>query len=298
MIETDDSLSGKSKAYKEQPRLYSNVETDNLTDIELNLLTEAIYAYRGFDFRDYARESLQRRVFNLMELEGLATISALQEKVLHEKSVMERFLLAMSINVTDMFRDPETFLIFREKVIPILRTYPSIRIWHAGCSTGEEVYSLAILLEEEHLIDKTQIYATDINEAVLKTAKQGVYPLSVMQGYTNNYMKAGGKRAFSEYYHASHEHIIFKPSLRDRVVFARHNLVSDASFNEFNVIFCRNVMIYFNENLQNRVNELIYNSLCRFGVLVLGSNESVDFSPRATSYKNIDQSNCIYQRVS
>lgn len=278
--------------------LFRKPDKDNLIDIELSLLTEAIYCYRGFDFRDYARESLRRRVFNLMELEKLPTISALQEKVLHDKAVMERFLLVMSINVTDMFRDPATFLAFREKVVPILRTYPSIRIWHAGCSSGEEVYSLAIILEEEHLIEKTQIYATDINEVVLKQARNGVYPLSVMQGYTENYINAGGKCAFSEYYHASHDNIILKPSLREKVVFARHNLVSDASFNEFNVIFCRNVMIYFNENLQNRVNDLLYDSLCRFGVLVLGSNESIDFSSRAKSYKNIDESHCIYQRVS
>lgn len=268
-----------------------------LIDIELDLLTEAIYRYRGFDFRDYARESLKRRVFNLLELENLSSISALQEKVLHEKPFMERFLLAMSINVTSMFRDPSVFLEFREKIVPLLRTYPSIRIWHAGCASGEEVYSLAILLEEEHLINKTQIYATDINEAVIKKARAGIYPISVMQQYTENYRNAGGKKSLSEYYQAKYDHIILRSSLRDRIVFARHNLVTDASFNEFNVIFCRNVMIYFNEALQSKVHNLLHDSLCRFGILVLGTSETLDFSEQSQNFKKIDDLNCIYQRT-
>lgn len=269
----------------------------DLIDLELNLLTQAIYQYRGFDFRDYAKESLQRRVFNLMELENIPTISQLQSAVLHNNLMMERFLLSMSINVTSMFRDPDMFLYFREVVVPILRTYPSIRIWHAGCASGEEVYSLAILLEEEHLINKTQIYATDINEAVIKQARAGIYPMDVVHEYNQNYRQSGGKRSFSDYYQASHGHFILKSSLRDKVVFARHNLVSDASFNEFNVIFCRNVMIYFNEKLQNHVHNLLYQSLCRFGVLVLGQAESIDFLDNSGRYKCLNEPASIYQRA-
>lgn len=271
-------------------------ETVTVEDVELDLLCEGIYRHYGFDFRGYARASLRRRTLNLMELEEAQTISALQDKVLHDRQVMERFLLNLSITVTSMFRDPQMYLAFREKVVPILRTYPSIRIWHAGCATGEEVYSLAILLAEEHLAEKATIYATDINELSLKTAKAGIYALNMMQDYTTNYMSAGGKRAFSQYYRAKYDHVIMASSLRKQIVFSRHNLVTDRSFNEFNVIFCRNVMIYFNDALQAQVHDLIYNSLRRFGILVLGSNEGVRQTPKKQLYEVVDEKNCIFQR--
>jgi len=265
-------------------------------EIEIDLLCEGIFQHYGFDFRQYARSSLKRRVKNLMELEGLATISALQEKILHDEQIMERFLLNLSINVTSLFRDPDLYTSFREKVVPILATYPSIRIWHAGCATGEEVYSMAILLEEEGLADKATIYATDINELVIKKAKAGIFDLSVMREYSSNYIKAGGTRAFSEYYTAKYDHAILRPELRRRIVFSKHNLVTDGSFNEFNVIFCRNVMIYFNSELQGRVHNLLHDSLCRFGMLVLGSKETIQFSSCEDSYKELDVFSHIYQR--
>ena len=192
---------------------------------------------------------------------------------------MERLLLDLSINVTAMFRDPAFYVAFREKVVPLLRTYPFTRIWEAGCSTGEEVYSLAILLQEEEVYDRTRIYATDINESVLERAQAGVFPLDKMREYTQNYIKAGGKRAFSEYYLAKYDGAQFQRSLVENVVFAQHNLVSDRSFNEFNVIVCRNVMIYFDRALQDRVHRLFYESLVTFGVLALGRKESIRFSP-------------------
>src|SRR2546425_9533907 len=209
---------------------------DDLEDIELSLLLEGVFRQYGFDFREYAPASLRRRVWRRVFSEGLETISALQDKLLHEPACMERLLLDLSINVTAMFRDPSFYVAFREKVAPLLRTYPFTRIWNAGCSTGEEVYSLAILLHEEGLYERTRIYATDINEAVLERAKAGVFPLDKMRDYTENYIRAGGKAAFSEYYIAAYDGAQFARSLVENVVFAQHNLVSDRSFNEFNVI--------------------------------------------------------------
>src|SRR5919112_215149 len=210
--------------------------SDDLERIEVQLLLEAIYQHYGFDFRGYALGSLKRRLWRRAYGEKLETLSALQDKVLHDPAVMERLLLDLSINVTAMFRDPTFFQSFREKVVPLLRTYPFLRIWNAGCSTGEETYSLAILLEEEGLLEKTRIYATDINQAVLERATSGVFPLDKMRDYTQNYIKAGGTRAFSEYYVTGYDGARFSRSLSENIVFAQHNLVSDKSFNEFHVI--------------------------------------------------------------
>jgi chemotaxis protein methyltransferase CheR len=182
-------------------------------------------------------------------------------------------------------------------VVPMLRTYPFIRIWHAGCSTGEEVYSMAILLQEEGLYDRCRIYATDMNELVLKTAKNGIFPLKAMQEYTQLYHQAGGKKAFSEYYTAAYENAIFRSSLKENVVFAHHNLATDTSFNEFNVILCRNVLIYFNSHLQARVHKLFYESLAMFGVLGLGHQESLNFTPYEKHYEAIERSDKLYRRV-
>jgi chemotaxis protein methyltransferase CheR len=196
-----------------------------------------------------------------------------------------------------MFRDPSFYNAFRTKVVPQLRTYPFTRIWVAGCSTGEEVYSLAILLREEGLYDRARIYATDINESVLERARTGVFPLEKMREYTQNYIKAGGTQAFSEYYLAKYDGAQFQRSLIDNVVFAQHNLVSDRSFNEFNVIVCRNVMIYFDRVLQDRVHELFYESLMTFGVLGLGHKEAIRFSPHADSFEELDPAEKLYRKV-
>jgi chemotaxis protein methyltransferase CheR len=270
---------------------------DDVEEIELSLLLEGIFRQYGFDFREYAPASLRRRIWRRVHAENLTTISALQDKLLHDPACMERLLLDLSINVTAMYRDPTFYVSFREKVVPLLRTYPFTRIWIAGCSTGEEVYSLAILLQEEDLYERTRIYATDINESVLDRARSGVFPLDKMREYTQNYIRAGGRRAFSEYYLAKYDGAQFQRSLIENVVFAQHNLVSDRSFNEFNVIVCRNVMIYFDRVLQDRVHRLFYDSLAMFGVLGLGAKESINFSPHEDSFEELDANERIYRKV-
>src|SRR5881227_2969697 len=237
---------------------------DDLEQIEIQLLLEGIFRHYGYDFRGYAPGSLKRRLWHRAYAEGLTTISGLTEKVLHDAQSMERLLLDLSINTTAMFRDPTFYVAFRQEVVPLLRTYPFVRIWHAGCSTGEEVYSMSILLQEEGLYDRCRIYATDINESVLQKAKTGFFPIATMQENTSNYIAAGGKGTFSDYYTARYDYAIFRPSLRENVVFAQHNLVTDASFNHFNVILCRNVFIYFNNVLQDRVHQLFQQSLEMF----------------------------------
>ncbi len=268
-----------------------------LERIEIELLLEGIFRNYGFDFRSYAYASIRRRLWKRIEAEGLETVSALQARVLHEPQLMEKLLLDLSINVTAMFRDPSFYRAFREHVVPILRTYPFIRLWHAGCATGEEVFSMAILLQEEGLYDRCRIYATDINEVVLQKAKEGIFPLDRMQEYTENYIAAGGKRAFSDYYLAKYGGALFNDSLTKNVVFSLHNLVTDRSFAEFNVILCRNVLIYFDKALQARVHDLFFESLAKFGVLVLGSKESLRFSPHEERYEQLDGPEKIFRKA-
>jgi chemotaxis protein methyltransferase CheR len=269
----------------------------DLEKIEIELLLEAVFRHYGFDFRSYAYASLRRRIWKRIEAEQLRTISALQDRVLHDPAAMERLLLDLSVNVTAMFRDPGFYRAFRERVVPLLRTYPFIRVWHAGCSTGEEVYSMAILLQEEGLYDRARIYATDINEVVLQQAKAGIYPVEKMQEYTQNYLRGGGTRSFSEYYTAAYGGVLFAPSLRERIVFAQHNLVTDRSFSEFNVILCRNVMIYFDRTLQARVHQLFYESMPMYGILALGSKESLRFSKYEDCYEAVDAREKIFRKV-
>jgi chemotaxis protein methyltransferase CheR len=272
-------------------------QTQSVEEIELSLLLEGIYRQYGFDFRNYALSSLRRRVWNFMRNENIASISLLQDRVLHDRTWLERFLYSLSVNVSAMFRDPPFYRAVRKDVVPLLRTYPFVRIWLAGVSMGEEVYSLAILLKEEGIYERCRIYATDINEAVLKKAKEGIYPIDLMQTYTSNYIKAGGTASFSDYYTAAYERVILKSSLRENVVFAQHNLASDASFNEFHVILCRNVMIYFNSQLQAHVHHLLHESLVMFGVLGLGAKETMKFSPHESAYEEIDSAARLYRRI-
>jgi chemotaxis protein methyltransferase CheR len=269
----------------------------DLERVEIELLLEGVFRQYGFDFRSYAYASIRRRLWKRVEAEGLRNLSELQAKVLHEDESMERLLLDLSVNVTAMFRDPLFYVTFRETVIPLLRTYPFIRIWHAGCSTGEEVYSIAILLEEAGLYDRARIYATDINDVVLQQARRGIFPIDRMQEYTENYIRAGGTRSFSEYYTAKYDGALFDQRLVRNVVFAQHNLVTDRSFAEFHVIFCRNVLIYFDKDLQNHVHALFYDSLVRLGVLCLGSKESMRFSKYDTCYEKLDATEKIYRKV-
>ena len=273
------------------------MRTEDLEQLEIDLLLEGVYRRYGYDFRQYARGSLRRRIYKRVLDERVSSISNLQERVLRDPQAMERLVLELSINVTAMFRDPTFYLSLRTKVIPLLRTYPFIRIWVAGCSTGEEVYSLAILLHEEDLYDRTRIYATDINERVLQRAEEGVFPLDKMRSYTENYIKAGGRKAFSEYYNAGAKGAGFQRRLVENVVFAQHNLVSDRSFNEFNLIMCRNVMIYFDKALQNHVHDLFHRSLVNFGVLTLGRKESIKFTNHEGSYEPIDALERIYRKI-
>jgi chemotaxis protein methyltransferase CheR len=273
-------------------------EARDVEEIEVALLLEAIYRRYGFDFREYAPASLRRRLWRRVHAEGLETISELQARILHDAACMERLLLDLSINVTTMFRDPSFYAAFREKVVPLLRTYPFTRIWIAGCSTGEEVYSLAIVLDEEGLLERTRLYATDVNEAVLGQARLGVFPLEKMQEYTQNYVQAGGTRAFSEYYLANYDGAVFDRRLVENAVFAQHNLVSDHAFNEFHAIVCRNVMIYFDRSLQERVFRLFYESLARFGVLALGHKETVRFSAHAERFEELDAQERLWKKTS
>jgi len=268
-----------------------------LERIEIGLLLEGIFRHYGFDFRSYAYASVRRRLWKRIEDEHLNTVSELQALVLHDSQALERLLLDLSVSVTAMFRDPGFYQVFRQDVVPLLRTYPFIRIWHAGCSTGEEVYSAAIVLEEEGLLDRTRIYATDINAVVLEQARAGIFPLTRMQEYTENYIRAGGKRSFSEYYTAMYDGALFSPSLTRNTVFSQHNLVTDRSFSEFNVIFCRNVLIYFDRELQTRVHKLFYESLVTFGILALGSKESLRGSQYEPCYEKLHPREKVYRKT-
>jgi chemotaxis protein methyltransferase CheR len=269
----------------------------DLERIEVQLLLEGIYRRYGFDFRSYAYSSIRRRLWKRIEAAELSTVSELQHLVLHDPSAMESLLLDLSVNVTAMFRDPSFYRAFRADVVPLLRTYPFIRIWHAGCSTGEEVVSMAILLREEGLYDRARIYATDINEVVLEKARAGIFPIDRMQEYTENYIRAGGMRSFSEYYTARYDGALFDDALLERVVFSQHNLVTDRSFAECHVILCRNVLIYFDKELQNRVHDLFYDSLVTFGVLGLGSKESLRFSRFEDCYEQLSRTEKLYRKV-
>jgi chemotaxis protein methyltransferase CheR len=271
---------------------------DALERLEIDLLLEAIRRSYGYDFRGYARASLRRRLWHRVYGEGLQSLSGLQERILHDPSCMERLLRDLSINVTEMFRDPSFHRALRERVFPLLRTHPFIRIWNAGCSTGEEIYSLAIALHEEGLLDRARIYATDIDEAALERARSGSFPLDRMQRYTENYLRAGGSESFSSYYSADGGVARFDPALAAKTVFAQHNLVTDGSFNEFQLIVCRNVLIYFGPALQEEVLGLFGESMSRFGILALGRKESIRQSRRAHEYEPLVEDERIFRRRS
>ena len=272
-------------------------EPETLEALELDLLLEAVFRFYGYDFRDYARTSMRRRIANIMRAEGVDTVSALQERVLHRRESWDRFLNGISVNVSAMFRDPHFFLAFRRHAVPLLRTYPFIRIWQAGCSLGEEAYSLAILLEEEGLYERTLIYATDINESTLRQARDGIYPADVMQKYTQNYIQAGGTRSFSEYYTARYDFAILRPALQRNIVFSQHNLVSDGPFNDFNLVLGRTVMNYFTRARQDRTHALILHSLAMFGILGLGSRESLRFLEPERNYEQLEPGEKLYRRI-
>ena len=273
-----------------------SAEAPTAEDAEIGRLLETIYQRYGFDFRDYARASLRRRVKNAVHDLGVVDVPALQARVETDRYAMEQLLIALTVNVTSMYRDPEVFLAFRQTIVPMMHSYPFTRIWHAGCSTGEEVYSMAILLHEEGLYPRCRIYATDMNEVVLQRAIEAVYPLDAMASYADAYRLAGGTSEFSDYYTSRYGHAIINHWLRRNIVFGHHNLVTDRSFNEFHVIFCRNVMIYFNRQLQDRVHDLLYTSLRRFGVLALGVKESLVATPHEHDYEPVAPKVKLYRR--
>lgn len=271
-------------------------DKDSLEEVDIDRLLEAVYRFRGYDFRDYARPSLRRRIANRLRVEKVDTITGLLDKILQDPSCMDRLVLGLSVNVSAMFRDPDFFRAMRTHVFPLLRTRPYIRIWQAGCSMGEEVYSVAIMLAEDGLIDRCRIYATDINEAALQKARGGIYPLERMQRCTQNYIRAGGTRSFSEYYTAAYDNAIFTPALREHVVFAKHNLATDGPFNEFSLILCRNVLIYFNRRLQDRVHRLLYDSLASCGVLGVGAKEALTRTALEDQYDQLAPPHRLYRR--
>lgn len=270
-----------------------DIDTKN---IELQLLLQAIYLKYGYDFRNYAKASIRRRVEQFMQKENLTSFSETQHNILYDVAFFNRLLLTLSINVTEMFRDPSFYRSFRHHVVPFLKEQPFLKIWHAGCASGEEVYSMAILLKEEGLYNKAQIYATDMNQVILNQAKQGIYPLNRLKLYTENYQKAGGKESFSDYYIAHYDHVVMNKSLKENILFSDHNLATDGVFGEMHVIFCRNVLIYFNRDLQNRALGLFSDSLINHGILCLGSKESIRFSEYSNVFVDIDKDEKIYAK--
>lgn len=269
---------------------------DKIEDLEIQLLLEALFQRYHYDFRHYARASIKRRLFQARDQLGFASISAMQDRVLHDPDMLPRLLGYLTVQVSEMFRDPSYFRALRENVLPHLRTYPSLKVWTAGCSAGEELYSLAILFREEGLYERTLFYATDINPDALSAAEAGVYPLDRIRKFTENHQKSGGKSSLSDYYTADYGRAVFDKSLRSRVVFSDHSLVTDAVFAEMHLISCRNVMIYFDRPLQDRAIGLFRDSLTRKGFLGLGSKESLRFSTHAAAFSDFTPDEKIYQR--
>jgi chemotaxis protein methyltransferase CheR len=265
-------------------------------DIEIRLLLEALYVRYHYDFRSYAMASIKRRLKQAREQLGFVTFSAMQESVLHDPAMLPRLVGYLTIQVSDMFRDPGFFRAIREKVVPHLRTYPSLKVWIAGCSGGEELYSFVILFREEGLENRTLFYATDINQDALRAAEAGIFSLDRVPLFTENHRKSGGKSSLSDYYQAAYSRVSFDKSLRRNVVFSDHSLVTDAAFAEMHLISCRNVMIYFDRALQNRVLGLFKDSLARKGFLGVGAKESLRFSEHAASFAEFVREEKIYQR--
>jgi len=269
---------------------------DNLQEEELENLLNELYQRYGYDFSEYSRASLHRRVGRLFTLDKFSGFAFFRQRLLDDPDYFKRFVEEITVNVTEMLRDPSFYRTLRSTILPILATYPFIRIWHAGCSTGEEVYSMAILLKEAGLLHKSLLYGTDINPLVIEKANKGIFPISQMQKYSENYIQSGGVRDFSSYYTANYQLAKFDAALMEKMIFSTHNLVSDFSFNEFQLILCRNVLIYFERELQSKVFTLFDHSLENFGYLALGSRESLRFSPIAPRYRQVGKEK-IWRKV-
>ena len=268
-----------------------------LSDPDLEILLGDLVEYYGYDFTNYSKASLKRRVTRLMSNDRIISFAELRFKVKTDKDYFQRFIEQITVNVTEMFRDVAFYKSLREDVLPVLATWPMIRIWHAGCSTGEEVYSMAILLHEANLLNKSLLYATDINPTVLQKVRAGIFPLGAMKQYSENYILSGGKKDFSSYYTAQYNAAKFDDFLGKKIVIATHNLVSDGSFNEFQLILCRNVMIYFDKPLQDRALHLFYDSLEMLGFVALGSKETLKFTDLHKKFKQLDNKEKIWRKV-
>jgi chemotaxis protein methyltransferase CheR len=280
-----------------EPALRLDAAEAGLEEIEIRLLLEGMRLAYGYDFREYAMKPIRRTIVAAMAADRVPTISAYQDRVLHDASCMQRFLGIVGVSVTSMFREAELTRSLREDVVPVLRTYPSLRIWMVGCATGEEVYSLAIALEEENVLRRASIYATDLNEDTLAVARIGSYPLERVRSYESQYVRSGGRTRLSDYYTVSGRSARFSRSLQSNVTWARHNLVTDASFNEFHLIICANVLIYFRPSLQERAHRLFYDSLVRSGFLALGKGESLVFSPDSSRYEQVRDDVSLFRKV-
>ena len=265
-------------------------------DFEIVLLLETVYQKYGYDFRQYSEAHVRRRIMNRMTMSGLKDISQMKSKLLNDEKFASTLLQDLSITVTEMFRDPSFYVSLRENVIPVLKTYPFIKIWHAGCATGEEGYSMAIIMQEEGLYDRTTIYATDFNQRALNQAKEGIFSNRMIKEYTANYQLSGGKDSFSSYYTSDHDNVIMNQSLKKNILWANHNLVTDSVFAEVHLILCRNVLIYFNRNLQNKVQNLFYNSLINGGIFCLGSKESLRFTDLHDEYTELNKKYRIFKK--
>lgn len=273
------------------------MRTDPVDDPEIELLLDDLMEVHGYDFSDYSKASFKRRVNRLFTLDNFPSFAEFRFRLRTDEQFAERFVEEVTVNVTEMFRDPGFFVALREQVLPHLATYPLIRIWHAGCSTGEEVYSMAILLKEEGILHKSILYGTDLSPGVISRARTGMFDLSLMKANSENYIKAGGKTDFSTYYTARYNNAVFDPSLGNKMVFATHNLVSDRSFNHFQLILCRNVLIYFQRDLQDRVFNLLNDSLEPLGFLGLGSRETIRFAKVAGNFEPINTKHKIWRKV-
>lgn len=270
--------------------------TKEIENIELDLLLECIFLRYGYDFRQYARASMRRRVQEFLERRNYSKISELIPLLLYDEAFFQDLVHHFSITVTEMFRDPDFFHAFRQKIVPVLQKQPFVKLWHAGCATGEEIYSVAIVLLEENLANKTITFATDFNNRALHQAKEAIYALGLIKKFTKNYQDSGGKGFFSDYYSAQYESVILKHQLKDNITFAHHNLANDGVFGEMNLIICRNVMIYFDRNLQERVFRIFDESLVKGGILCLGSRESLQFSGLEDKYEAIDEKQKIFRK--
>lgn len=269
----------------------------HLKDEEVNILLNDLLEQYGYDFTDYSFASVKRRLQRVYINDRFPSFAEFRYRVIRDSTYLTYLMEQITVNVTEMFRDPAFFQALRKQVLPVLATYPFIRIWHAGCSTGEEVYSMAILLQEMNLLHKSVIYATDINESVLEKARKGIFPLAYMQQYSQNYLQSGGRHDFSRYYAANYEYAKFSESLSEKIIFAAHNLVTDRSFNEFQLIICRNVLIYFNKDLQDKVLHLFSESLEQLGFLALGAKETLRFTTVAPLFKPLAQKEKIWRKI-